>query len=218
MSFYVLLPLYAAALAAMTRRRRTAPVTTELAILGLLGLASLVANHLFISSGHDNLSRTVAGTFAWFALGMGLAVASAHRDSWANRLCVRLGTLNGTCWLAALVAFGATAYVQSVGIVEPLLYGVAAFFFLLPAVFPRPACSPAARLLGNPLSAWLGLVSYGIYLWHRAAVQELASCLNGVATVPRTVLLFCSSIVAAAGLGAFSYYVVELQFLRRKER
>ena len=53
------------------------------------------------------------------------------------------------------------------------LYGAFAFFLLLPAVFGPVRSGWVRRLLATPVLAFLGLISYGIYLWHRQVLQLL---------------------------------------------
>ena len=49
-----------------------------------------------------------------------------------------------------------------------LLYVVFAVLIVVPAVFARQDRGPVARVFANPVAIWLGLVSYGIYIWHEA--------------------------------------------------
>jgi peptidoglycan/LPS O-acetylase OafA/YrhL len=71
-------------------------------------------------------------------------------------------------------------------------------------------------VLRDPRAMWLGLVSYGVYLWHRPLVEQLnARGLDG-----RHWSHFATGVTAtiAGGiaLGAASYYVVERPALRLK--
>ena len=100
---------------------------------------------------------------------------------------------------------------------------------VLPAVFGEDAGGAPRRLLALAPVAWVGLVSYGIFLWHLPvaeflgfgdALQFSATGLNlagRVHTLTTLVLLTCTLAVTLA-FAALSYYVVELPFLRRKER
>jgi peptidoglycan/LPS O-acetylase OafA/YrhL len=60
--------------------------------------------------------------------------------------------------------------------------------------------------------AWLGLISYGIYLWHIEIVRVLSDKLDD-AFLPMLVGAITLSIAAAAG----SYYIVERPILRFKD-
>ena len=69
---------------------------------------------------------------------------------------------------------------------------------------------------------WLGVVSYGIYLWHLPLVSKVGHALQwtGVDTtgLPATVLLFLLIASVSVACAALSYYVVERPILRFKER
>ena len=89
--------------------------------------------------------------------------------------------------------------------------------------------SPAARLLAIAPLAWIGRMSYSIYLWHRVAFDagsRLSRRLVGFAVdaVPAgagpaaragalSLWIACLVLVPAA-----SYYLIEKPFLRLKER
>src|SRR5947208_2887165 len=125
-------------------------------------------------------SWTFASTFGWFALGMALAMASvalAHRP---HRVLERVARYAWAGWIIAIAAYaticrglglgGGFVFFQRETTVQDLavyaLSGVLAAGLVLPAAFER---SPRAirRVLGAPVIAWLGLVSYGIYLYHQ---------------------------------------------------
>ena len=120
-----------------------------------------------------------------FALGMLLAVASAwfteHRSepAWLGRRWVPWAS-----WGGALVAFWGVSHVVNdpaiIYIVTPRvnmarqeLYGVFAFLLLLPAVFGPQDQSLIRRLLQCWPMASLGVISYGIYLWHLNLIYEI---------------------------------------------
>jgi len=54
-----------------------------------------------------------------------------------------------------------------------VLYGVVAALLVAPAVFGAAASSLPGRVLGWAPLAWVGLVSYGIFLWQLPVVQQL---------------------------------------------
>ncbi len=161
-SFYVLLPFYALALGALTRRfapRRTLAV--EVTVLGALSVGSLVLRWYIHHTSHSQvLLFTILCTFFWFALGMGLAVASA---AWHDRES-RPGVIGlverapSLWWAAALGLFavmswgyglprglsGTTSGVQYLG--EHLTYGAVVVPARAPGGVGRSARRAAAAL------------------------------------------------------------------------
>jgi peptidoglycan/LPS O-acetylase OafA/YrhL len=77
---------------------------------------------------------------------------------------------------------------------------------------------------------WLGVISYGVYLWHltiaevlalRAVPQHFAATgLDLAAELPgaATPVVLVLTLAASSAVAAISYRFVELPFLRRKER
>jgi peptidoglycan/LPS O-acetylase OafA/YrhL len=90
---------------------------------------------------------------------------------------------------------------------------------ILPAVFGDGAGGLPRRLLALPMVAWLGLVSYGIYLWHFPIVQRVTvgPSMEGfpggngwrIAAISVPIVIACAAV---------SYYAVERPLLRRKPR
>lgn len=228
-SFYLLLPLYALAIVRWTRRMsRGQSVRREL--LALFGLfASATGLQIYIASGgHTDallyLTRTLPLCIDWFALGMALALVSVVGPGRiADQLPIlrRLRLGNGTAWWAlagsvwlACIAFE-TKYPYAP--LEHFVYGIVAVCILAPAVFLADRRSWVTGALRRRQLVWLGLISYGLFLWQLRLLELLHSWgMNAGRTVPGLVLL------AAAGLGAtviaatLSYYLVERPFLRLK--
>lgn len=210
MSFYALLPLYAVVLA----RRRPGP-RAELALLAALFVVSLAVR---VWAEHDGggtavvLLFTLPGFGTWFAAGMALAVLSAYAPARRVRPL--------PWWAAAVAGYLVLAYAaglptllnrpspgQAIG--QHLAYlGVAVLVFV-PAVFAGDARLVRALAAGR-VATWLGLVSYGLYLYHQplllaAAPGSMSSLLargGGAALVAATV----------------SYLALERPLLRLKER
>ena len=99
------------------------------------------------------------------------------------------------------------------------LYGLFAFFLLLPAVFGPQDRGLVRRLLSAWPVASLGVVSYGVYLWHVAWLVEIfrwAGSKQWTSTdsfVSLVVLVLVFSVASSAA----SYFAVERPLLKLKD-
>jgi peptidoglycan/LPS O-acetylase OafA/YrhL len=233
-TFYLALPFYALALrAALGGRSRRMVVAVELAVLAVLAIASLVFRTLVIAGGPSVAFSWLPGMFGWFAPGMALAVVSvalAEREApW--RPAVAVARHPGIAWLAAAAAFAVlaltvsaprpigTIYTEGESFRLYVLSALVAILLLLPAVAGRDRGGAVRRLLSLPLLAWLGLISYGIFLWHHTLMswlvdQGVMDWVPGSGFITLTALTVALAIVCAAG----SFYVVERPLLRFKDR
>src|SRR5581483_7960486 len=97
-----------------------------------------------------------------------------------------------------------------------------ALFVLLPAGFPGKGRGAPRWLLSRSAVAWLGLISYVIYLWHLPLVPKIGAAVHDVTGVhltgaAGTFALFVLAAVAAVACAAASYYLVEGPVLRFKD-
>jgi peptidoglycan/LPS O-acetylase OafA/YrhL len=239
-TFYLALPL--GALAA----RRASP-GRELGALAVLAAAGAAAQ---VAAGREAIADVAAqsllGQSTWFAAGMALAVVSV---AYPRHALVRaVAGRPELCWAVAAAAFAALVLVRRqpgglLGIVVALetqqpypklladvaLTALMVVLVLAPAVWDRPARLPQ-RLLAAPPLAWLGLVSYGVFLWHLTLAELIilpamphhfdAGGLGLLEHIPDggTPVMLALTLAASCAVAAASYRVVELPFLRRKER
>jgi peptidoglycan/LPS O-acetylase OafA/YrhL len=231
--FYALLPFLSIALGyGAARAGRRVWWQLELAVLG--GLTLLSAAWRAYVHAHPTLPpSTFASTFGWFALGMTLALASValrHRSrqwldwvarrawlGWIGALAAYLVICRGLGLGSGFVFFQRLTTAQDLAVYA--LSGVVALGLALPAAFARGGDGLIARVLGNRVTAWLGLVSYGIYLYH----QPIAAKLNGGVTsggnaTLRFLWLAPATAAIAIAAATASYYLVERPALRFKDR
>ncbi|MEA2431879.1 MAG: hypothetical protein QOI19_2352 [Thermoleophilaceae bacterium] len=236
-AFYVLLPLYAWA---VTRLARS--VRFELTLLALLATASVVARALVAHSEQhaafgtaSTFPITLGGSFLWFALGMGLAVISARlqgRDATAQPRAIAF--VERRPWVPWLLALGFFVLVskgigitgngfehlsvaQNVG--EHLLYAAVALCLLLPAVFGDNGGGWPRRVLAKRWLALLGLISYGVFLWHLTlAIKLSGEGVGGWLPIGRFLSLTVIVVAVSVPVAAASYLLLERPLLRLKYR
>jgi peptidoglycan/LPS O-acetylase OafA/YrhL len=231
-SFYVLLPFYAAGVRRLgdTLYRRHL-LALELGLVLVLYVAGLACRFLLMSwRGQDTFSLTTLPVYLHvFAIGMGLAVVSAW-DAARPAPSPLLGAAarrSWIWWVGAAVAYWIVVNRLDIPIdYSPLtpgqwvgrdfLFGVAALGLLVPGVFAPVDGGGIRNFLRLRAVQWIGLVSYGIYLWHEAAIalyQDWTDTpfFNGAfpAALGGTVAL--TSAIALA-----SYVIVERPALRLK--
>lgn len=226
LTFYAVLPIYALTAERLVRgRAKRTWVSLELGLLGALALASVVVD-FGTTPGQASayVGGTVLGHVLWFALGMALAVASVAVEGVTPPQAVRtVLRFPAIPWLLAAGLFALltadlppTPFLLAKGDQAEAYVGFAfvAFLLVLPAVFGDDAGGLPRRFLSFPLVKWLGLISYGIFLWHYAVVLRLGSQGSGLGFAPLLISTLAISIAAAAA----SYYLLERRVLRFKHR
>jgi len=231
-TFYAALPVYAVVLERVSRaggRRRM--VRAEIAALALLLVACTAVRAYAHEIDNKVVFLTLPANLDWFALGMGLAVLSVVAAEHGERPApVRfVASRPGLCWLAAAVTFVLAAFVLGLPeglypeftlaqrLLQHLLFGAIAVLLLLPAVFrDSDGGLPRKVLSWRPL-AWVGTISYGVFLYNLAVADELKD--RGVdewVSNGRLPWLGLATLAVTVTLAALSYYLVERPLLRRK--
>jgi peptidoglycan/LPS O-acetylase OafA/YrhL len=216
-TFYAFLPLWAIVV------RRFPGELWPLAVLALVGIAWKVVVLATLFEPGKAFFPALVALPAWldtFAAGMALAVVSVRvaaggwRPGWV-RVVERRSWLP---WLVAALAYAALCLRGWQGgeraqiLIAYELKTVVAVGLVLPAVFGDPTRGWVRRVLGFPPLLWVGLVSYGFFLWHLAVIEKLA---DGGWDDKLGVPLF--TLVALAGslaIAAVSWYGLERHALR----
>lgn len=206
--FYLLWPpLFALGLAALGRRRLALGV-------GIAGLVSVVLMAVLFHPGHDP-SRVYYGTDTraiGLLVGVGLAFVwhpSRLRAPGGRNAARVLDVVGGSALVVLLVLL---SRVQEFG--SGLYRGGFAGVTVVTAVLLGVLAHPSARLgrwLGAAPLRWLGLRSYGIYLWHWPVIAMTRPGLD--VHVTKWVLVPLQG-AAAVGLAAASYRWVEMPVRR----
>ena len=219
-TFYATLPAFAFAAARLSRGRDS--VRGDIALLLVLSAASLAFRAHFYGFAHYATVSTLPGYFSWFALGMGLAIASVTNADRPRRSPV-VGMLSDhpTVLWALAVAGWIVLYKVSrsgaawpIGLVTHLLYGLVALFVLLPGVFGETEGGLPRRVLRLRALAWVGLISYSFYLYHTIVIAQLAKGIRAGNLPQSYVFVLAVSGVVSCAVAAVSYYLVERPMMR----
>jgi peptidoglycan/LPS O-acetylase OafA/YrhL len=234
LTFYATLPLYVLLAERIARGRAAGDwLRTELLLLAALAIGSIVL-HFVIYDGVPPplVGGSLLSFFAWFALGMGLAAISVAIDPARPPRALAIAARHpGVLWVLAAAGYfllcmlmPATPFVTSVStqFAAFVAFGLIALLLMLPAVAPARSGEPAGRhaagvpgaILGHPLVAWLGLVSYGIFLWHLPLIHELERIHAGLPFSAIVAIIVPATVAVAAA----SYYLVERPLLKLKYR
>jgi len=231
MSFYLFLPLYAAAVG-RNRRSDRSQVVRELCALACVFAAGLtvrfVVLHVHTPLAYVSL-QWLPACLDLFALGMGLAVVSswlAHRRSEPRWLWHP--ALPWVSWALALAMLWSTAHLgvslnplehnpPGRGLALEVCYALFALFLLAPAVFGPQRRGVVRRALQAPPLVALGVISYGVYLWHQAWVDMFLRWGTPLFRVAFPEMLGVVLALAVAS-AALSYLVLERPVLNLKDR
>jgi peptidoglycan/LPS O-acetylase OafA/YrhL len=236
-SFYLFLPIYATGLA-LGRARRSDAAQLLIELVGVATLIGISIGFRAFAFHQHTVEAHVMPLWlpAWldmFGLGMLLAVVSswlAHRDRRPRVLWHPL--MPYASWALAGAAFWAVAHVDipiapiypdhlGINLARQSLYGAFALFLLLPAVFGPQPRGLVRRFLACKPMVGLGLISYGIYLWHQGWILIYLQWAHRNLSFPFGLpwwQLFFGVLGLAAASAAGSYVLIERPILQMKDR
>lgn len=223
--FYAVLPIWAWL---MGRRPRTPERQVRVEVAGVAALwAGAMLLKVAVIVADPSIER-VGWLATWFpfrvdqfALGMALAVASA----WVQHRRIQIAPwFRGNrgvilCWTLALGGF----LLLSFGFHLPLdlnftpkqfwftrtSFSFIALMFLLPIVLGRQDGAAMRTTVASRPIVWLGLVSYGIYLWHEAWMFKWLEWTGKPALAAPFLPMVGATLVLTIMCGAASWYLVE---------
>lgn len=237
-SFYLFVPFYAWVMRSLGKDRAPrSRLRLEIAGLGVLVLVAQVTRVFVFWGPFDRVRQLgqywLPTNLDWFAAGMLLAVVSAWvvtgrvRARWLDVV----GNLALVWWALAALAFWS---VSNLGLAlglgaipgkqfyaRQVLFGLTAFFLLVPAVFGAADRGIVRRFLQWRPVAYVGLVSYGVYLWHQEWVAQASTWIRLPSPPPfegsfgaLLTIVVAWSLIAAS----LSYVIIERPVLALKAR
>jgi peptidoglycan/LPS O-acetylase OafA/YrhL len=222
-AFYVFLPFFVLAMTRLPGATTRARLVGEAVAIGLLAVVGLVTRGVLLANGgHVSADEVPVSFLDWFALGMGLAAFSVWVETRGDELPGWLRPLDrfpSLAWAAALAFFVAV----SLGFDEStrgftgrdqwgahVLYGLFAISLVLPVALGDHRRGLLRRALANRVLLFLGLVSYGIFLWHMAVIEQLKRWhLERIDFIHPYVLWPLVALVLATAIATLSYYLIE---------
>ena len=219
-TFYLALPI----LALLARRVPVKARVPAIAALGALSWAwAWVPIHT--QSGINPLNWPPA-FFSWFAAGMLLAEWVHSRIGLPHRLARKRVPMAAIAVLAYLVAASPLAGPAGLAVgsdaqfaVKAAMGAVVAWALVAPLVLDRP--DTAHRLLGSTAMVTLGRWSYGLFIWHLAALAMVFPVIGTFPFTGRMPTVLVLTLIFGFAIAAVSYGLVESparEALRRWEK
>ncbi|MET0703810.1 MAG: acyltransferase [Mycobacterium sp.] len=222
-SFYLVLPV----LAFLARRlpvRARVPVIAAVAVASWGWGSAIAAVGYHAPVGVNPLNWPPAFT-SWFAAGMLLAELTVSSAGLMHRLARRRVLMAGIAVAAYLVAASPVAGPEglipgtaSQFAVKTAMGAVLAFALIAPLVLDRP--DTAHRILGSAVMVTFGRWSYGLFVWHLAALAMVFPVIGEFAFSGHLPVVLALTLVFGFAIAAVSYALVESpsrQALRRWE-
>ena len=216
-AFYVTLPVFALMLRGLDPMRRQG-----MRIAALVGLSILSFGWVWLPIPYaDGVNPHIqpAAYFSWFAAGMILAEVESlagsesararglleHIRAWARLRWLWLAVAAGALVLAAVLGPEGLVHLSNWEFLRRLLCGLV----FGAAIIGPWALAPESRVLTHPFMQALGRWSYGIFLWHMAALSVAFPLLGVTIFSGHIVAVTLVTVALTVPLAAVSYALVE---------
>jgi peptidoglycan/LPS O-acetylase OafA/YrhL len=207
-AFYLALPI----LALLARRL---PVRARIPVIAVVAVASLGWGLIpFHSPVGTNPLNWPPAFFSWFAAGMLLAELTVMEVGWPHRLARRrvlMAVIAGAAFVVAASPLagpeGLTPGSVSQFIVKTAMGAVVAAALIAPLVLDRP--DTPHRLLGSTTMVTLGRWSYGLFIWHLAALAMVFPVIGEFAFNGHLPVVLVLTVVFGFAIAAVSYALIE---------
>ncbi|TLH73169.1 acyltransferase [Mycolicibacterium cosmeticum] len=207
-TFYLALPMLALA-------ARRLPVRARVPVLAAVAVASFGWAYLPIPAPNGANPLNWAPAYAsWFAVGMLLAEFTCRPESRMHRIARRPVVMAGIASVAFVVSASPLVIPTgsehaSVGqfVVRTAMGAVVAAALLAPLVLDRP--SARHPVLGSPVMVTLGQWSYGLFVWHLAALSVVFALLDRPESAVGFIAVLVLTLVFGLAMAAVSYALIE---------
>ncbi|MDT7761488.1 MAG: hypothetical protein QOC63_908 [Mycobacterium sp.] len=207
-AFYLVLPF----LALLARRL---PVRARIPAIAAVAVASLGWGLIPVPAPYGiNPLNWPPAFFSWFAAGMLLAELTVTDVGWLHRLARRRVVMAVVVVVAFVVAAsplagpeGLTQGTITQFIMKTVLGAVVAAALIAPLVLDRP--DTPHRLLGNTTMVTLGRWSYGLFVWHLAALAMVFPIIGEFAFDGHMPVVLVLTVVFGFAIAAVSYALIE---------
>ena len=207
--FYLLLPVFLSAIWDRTqpvRRLLWATAGVFAVVLVLRGIAVLVFHQpRFWAYTHTRLDSLMAGVMlsAVFLLDKPLFEAVARRK----------------VLLLAVVAVGVLSRLFGTGDISSVIGGIAVYSAATAfIIFVLSSSAPVREQFWYKAVSWIGLYSYGIFLWHNSVRETVAKIASPLSGLTGWFVIHILQLIAGILLGVVASRVVEWPFLRLREK
>ncbi len=242
--FYLLVPVYALVIrhwaSGRTREEKLRVELYGLAAVVVASFAWRAAIELIFRHQRETLCLTprshiscaaiqwFPGYADYFALGMAVAVFAAWRSHRGGDtpLMARIGAMPNRLWLAAGVLFVVySATLGTHGLATPgplksearhLVNGLIALCLLLPGVFGDQDRGAVRWFLRWRPIAYIGLVSFGVYLWHQGFTDKAMEWTNSRPLHANFLLITGLAVAFSVVSATLSWYFLERPINRRR--